>query len=269
VVGDRREADEVRDEMARIDSQLLDTLERRARAARKLRELRRDQPPALPVTNHALIANLIARSTGDMPRHALDAILREVYAACLALELPVKVAFAGPGGGPEHAAALQRFGAGASLVPAETPARALDDVSRRGAEFAVVPFETARDGPVLSTIQALASSDLRVAEVLESEGVRYAVVGTRPSGRTGSDVTALVFSLQDSPGALLDVLRVFAERSINLTNVLSHPVQGKPWTYLFYVEMAGHFTDRSIVTAFEELKRLTPFFKLLGSYPAP
>jgi chorismate mutase/prephenate dehydratase len=108
-----------------------------------------------------------------------------------------------------------------------------------------------------------------VAEVLESESVRYAVVGTRPSGRTGKDVTAIVSSVHDSPGALLDVLRVFAERSINLTNVLSHPVKGKPWTYLFYIEMAGHFTDRSIVAAFEEMKRLAPFFKLLGSYPAP
>jgi chorismate mutase len=269
VVGDRRESDDLRDEMARIDSQLIETLDKRARAARHLRELRRDQPPTLPVTNHALIADLVARSTGDMPRDALEAILREVYKACLALEMPVKVAFAGREGGADEAAVLQRFGAGANLVPAQTTAQALEEVSRRGAEFAVVPFETAGEGPVLSTILALASSDLRVAEVIESERVRYAVVGTRPSGRTGKDVTALVFSVQDSPGALLDVLRVFAERSINLTNVLSHPVREKPWTYLFYVEMGGHFTDRSIVAAFEEMKRLTPFFKLLGSYPAP
>jgi prephenate dehydratase len=33
--------------------------------------------------------------------------------------------------------------------------------------------------------------------------------------------------------------------------------------------MPGHFTDRTLVTAFEEMKRLTRFFKLLGSYPAP
>jgi prephenate dehydratase/chorismate mutase len=269
VAGDRREAEELREEMARIDAQLLDGLDKRARAARKLRELRRDQPPTLPVTNHALIADLVARSTGDMPKDAVEAILREVYGACLALEQSVKVAFVGPDGGPDHAAALQRFGKGASLVSSASTAEALDDVSRRRTEFAVVPFETADEGPVLSTILALTSGELRVAEVLESESVRYAVVGTRPSGRTGKDVTAIVSSVHDSPGALLDVLRVFAERSINLTNVLSHPVKGKPWTYLFYIEMAGHFTDRSIVAAFEEMKRLAPFFKLLGSYPAP
>ncbi|MGO9833197.1 MAG: prephenate dehydratase domain-containing protein [Polyangiaceae bacterium] len=266
---ERRETNEVRDEMARLDVELLGVLDKRARAARRLRELRRDQPTSLPSTSHALIGDLVARSTGDMPREAVAVILGEVYAACLALELPVAVVFAGEAGSPEQAAALHRFGSGAHLVPLPTAPNALEEVSRRHAEFAVVPFETATDGPVHSTILALAATDLRIVEVIESEGVRYAVVGTRPSGRTASDVTAIVFRIQDTPGALLDVLRVFAERSINLTNVLSHPVEGKAWTYLFYVEMAGHFTDRTLVTAFEEMKRLTRFFKLLGSYPAP
>lgn len=269
MAAERREADELRDEMVRIDELLLVTLDRRARASRQLRELRKDQPPSLPVTNHAHIGDLLARSAGDMPREALAVILREVYAACLTLELPLTVACAGPVGGPDQAAALGRFGSGANLVPAETATLALDEVSHRRAEFAVIPWETATGGPVHLTILALTSTDLRISEVIESDGVRYAVVGTRPSGRTASDVTAVVFSAQDSPGALLDVLRVFAERGVNLTNVLSHPVEGKPWTYLFYVEMVGHFTDRALVAAFEEMKRLTRFFKLLGSYPAP
>ena len=95
------------------------------------------------------------------------------------------------------------------------------------------------------------------------------MVGARPSSRTGDDVTSLVFSVQDAPGSLLDVLKVFAERGINLSNIQSHPVEGQTWQYLFYVDMAGHFTDRPLVMAFEEMKRITRFFKVLGSYPAP
>jgi len=269
VAAERRELDELREEMVRLDEQLIATLDKRARASRQLRELRKEQPPSLPLTNQARIGDLVARSAGDMPRESLAVIIREVYAACLTLELPLAVACAGPDGGPDQAAALRRFGSGTNLVAADSAALALEAVSRRHAEFAVIPWETATGGPVHPTILALSSTDLRVAEVLESDHVRYAVVGTRPSGRTASDVTAIVFSAQDSPGSLLDVLRVFAERGVNLTNVLSHPVEGKPWTYLFYVEMIGHFTDRALVTAFEEMKRLTRFFKLLGSYPAP
>jgi chorismate mutase/prephenate dehydratase len=75
--------------------------------------------------------------------------------------------------------------------------------------------------------------------------------------------------VHDAPGSLLDVLKVFAERGINLTNIQSHPTEGETWSYLFYVEMAGHLTDRPLVMAFEEMKRITRFFKVLGSYPAP
>jgi len=352
----KREVDELRQEIAKLDAQVLVALDKRARAARRLREVRKDAAASLPLTDHAAIRALVARSTGDMPHDALRDIFREIFAACLALELPVKVAYVGPEGGPGHAAARGRFGRGSNLVAGETTAAALEEVTRKRAEFAVMPFETAAEGPVPSTILALMASDLRICEVLDAtfelhlmnrtgnaadidkvyataadhalcerflaaqsprpavldvktplmacqlavedhgaaaiasetfgaqlglevarrnvldaggERVRYAVAGARPSSRTGDDVTSLVFSVQDAPGSLLDVLKVFAERGINLSNIQSHPVEAQAWQYLFYVDMAGHFTDRPLVMAFEEMKRITRFFKVLGSYPAP
>jgi chorismate mutase/prephenate dehydratase len=351
----KREIDELRQEMARLDAQLLTTLEKRAKAARKIGELRKDQPAALTLHDRASIRALVARAGGDMPQEALKEIFREVFAACLALELPVKIAFAGPEGGAAHAAARSRFGAGGNLIACETGAGALEAVSRKRAEFAVVPIETSTDGPVQTTVAALMATDLKIAEQIESQfalhlmnrtgnaadiekvyataadhalcqralaalsprvsvmdvktplfacqlavedhgsaalttevfgaqlgldvakrnvldrggdRVRYAIVGSRPSGRTGNDVTAFVFSVHDAPGALLDGLRQFAERQINLTKIQSRPVQGEAWTYLFFCEVSGHFTDRPLVAAFEELKRLTKLFKVLGSYPA-
>ncbi len=98
------------------------------------------------------------------------------------------------------------------------------------------------------------------------EGVRYAIVGTRPSSRTGGDLTALVFALSNSPGALHEVLKQFAERGVNLTKIQSSPTPGETWQYLFYLEVQGHATDRPIVGALEEVRRQSKFFKLLGSY---
>ncbi len=346
--------------MARLDSRLVAILDERARLARRLGELRRDHAATMPVADHTAMRELVERSSGDMPRESLRAIVREVFAAGLSLELPVKVAFVGPEGGPGHASARRRFGSGASnLVAAETPGDALEEVSRKRAEFAVVPFETSTEGPLQSTILALMARDLRIAEVLDddfdlhvmsrggvfgeiekiyataadyalchrflegfvegrapriavvqvktprmacqlaleeaggaalanggfgalqglavaqsnvrdsdSARVRHAVTGLRPSSRTSDEATSFVFSVQDAPGSLLDVLRVFAERGIRLTKIQSHPADGGSWSYLFYVEAAGHFTDRPLVTAFEEIKRMTRLFKLLGSYPA-
>ncbi len=98
--------------------------------------------------------------------------------------------------------------------------------------------------------------------------VRFAVVGSRPPARTGEDATALVFSVEDSPGALLQVLSQFSERGINVIKIHSHPVPGAGWSYLFFVEVWGHATDRSLVTAFDEVRRRTKIFKVLGSYAA-
>jgi chorismate mutase/prephenate dehydratase len=98
--------------------------------------------------------------------------------------------------------------------------------------------------------------------------VRFAVVGARPPARTGEDATALVFSVEDSPGALLQVLSQFSERGINVIKIHSHPVPGAGWSYLFFVEVWGHATDRSLVTAFDEVRRRTKIFKVLGSYAA-
>jgi chorismate mutase / prephenate dehydratase len=127
-----------------------------------------------------------------------------------------------------------------------------------------------------STAAALVSESFALEEGLQAvhtnvrdagdDRVRYAVIANRPSSKTGADLTALVFSVNDSPGALHEVLRRFAERDINLTKIESRPTGGEEWVYLFFLEIVGHLTDRHVVTALDEVKRSTRFFKILGSY---
>ncbi len=296
-MSDRKRASaELLQQVAKLDLQILAALDHRARLSRKLRELREGEAPQLPSERRSL-HELVARGHGDMPPESVETIFREIFSACLALELPVKVVYAGPEEGPAHAAAQARFGKTADLRAASTTMGAFEEVAARKAEFAVVPIETKLEGIVQPTVLALVATELKIVSAIESsssgtapaeqEGarpasapdrVRYAVVGTRPSSRTGDDVTALVFHVPDAPGALLDVLRQFAERGVNLLRIQSQPTQvtgqltgqatgeGTGWSYLFFVEVVGHPTDRPLVTAFEEVKRLTKFFKVLGSY---
>ncbi|CAN5805601.1 prephenate dehydratase [soil metagenome] len=104
---------------------------------------------------------------------------------------------------------------------------------------------------------------------LGPERMRFAMVSQRPSGRTGDDSTACVFSVNDAPGALLGVLKVFADRGINLKKIQSRPAASEEWDYLFFLELSGHPTDRTLVSALEEVRQRTRFFKVLGSYPTP
>ena len=98
------------------------------------------------------------------------------------------------------------------------------------------------------------------------ERVRWAIVGTRPSSRTGNDLTGLVVAVNDSPGALHALLHQFAERGVNLTRIQSRPTPGHTWEYVFFIEVQGHATDRPIIGALEEVRKLSKFFKVLGSY---
>jgi chorismate mutase/prephenate dehydratase len=113
--------------------------------------------------------------------------------------------------------------------------------------------------------------ELRVArENIGDEGearIRYGIVGRLPAPRSGSDATALLFSVHDRPGALHAILAHFKERHCNLRRIQSRPVPGEGWEYLFYVEVSGHMTDRSLVAALEGVKREAKMLKILGSFP--
>lgn len=349
----RREVDELRQEIRKIDTQLLSALEKRGKLSKRIGELRKSMtvPPALP--DRGQIEELVTKSGGDIPQAALREIFREIVAACFSLEQPVVVAYCGLDGGFAHAAARSRFGVAAEYLSADTVAAAIDEVSRQRASYAVVPFETRADGLLQSTIAALTHSEVKIvgafelvvnlqlaskagsvaeiekvyaiakdrahcqrflandlpgAQVLDvktplgacqlaasdpraaalvhegftaefsleiikrnvrddgDERVRYAIVGSRPSSRTGNDLTGLVFAVNDSPGALHEILKQFAERGVNLTKIQSRPTPGESWQYLFFIEVQGHATDRAIIGAIEEVRRLSKFFKVVGSY---
>ena len=98
---------------------------------------------------------------------------------------------------------------------------------------------------------------------------RFGVVGNRLPSRTGQDRTVLAMAPGDQPGALHRALQPLADREINLTRVESRPSTGTEWRHVFFLELDGHITDRAILTAVEELRRIARYAKVLGSYPRP
>jgi prephenate dehydratase len=80
--------------------------------------------------------------------------------------------------------------------------------------------------------------------------------------------TSLVFATLHTPGALYNVLGELASRGINLTKIESRPRRNRPWHYVFYVDLEGHWQDAAVHRALIGLLARTAFLKLLGSYPA-
>jgi prephenate dehydratase len=84
----------------------------------------------------------------------------------------------------------------------------------------------------------------------------------------GKAKTSLVFAVKNIPGALHRALGEFSLRGINLLKIESRPLVGKPWEYLFYVDLEGSPRTKTVAHALHDVQRFSTFLRVLGSYPA-
>jgi chorismate mutase/prephenate dehydratase len=96
---------------------------------------------------------------------------------------------------------------------------------------------------------------------------RFFVIGHQDTNPTGNDKTSIVFSVRHAPGTLMEALKAFSSRNINLTKLESRPSRLTPWEYYFYTDFEGHLTEPNIQEALKALKEDTLYIKVLGSYP--
>ncbi len=80
--------------------------------------------------------------------------------------------------------------------------------------------------------------------------------------------TSLVFSTKNIPGALFKALSALALRDLNLVKIESRPLRGKPWEYLFYLDLVGRSNDPVVQKALGHLEELADFIRVLGTYRA-
>jgi hypothetical protein len=149
-------------------------------------------------------------------------------------------------------------------------------------------FHTARDEPRGALLQTLFAYPLRPAEALarlfdrsdtilarwDAMTVRRRVVGlaagdahARIGIRSGEPTdNSLALPLPNAPGALFKALSVFALRDIDLTKLESRPIRGRPWEYLFYVDLGLGRSDVRCSRAVVHLAESARWVKTLGSY---
>jgi prephenate dehydratase len=149
---------------------------------------------------------------------------------------------------------------GAERVPATSTARAAAHVAEVGGnEVAIVnPLAAERYG-----LEVLARNIADSA----TNSTRFVVVGRTLPPRTGWDKTSLVVFIESNkPGALLQLLEIFAERDLNLTKIESRPTKAELGDYCFFLDVEGHLADERVGDALAAVKRTHRDVKVLGSY---
>jgi prephenate dehydratase len=120
---------------------------------------------------------------------------------------------------------------------------------------------SARAGEVFG-LKSLAAS----VQDFDDNITRFLVVGAAPLPHRAPDKTSIVFSLPNEPGSLFKALSVFALRGISLTKLESRPIQGRPWEYLFYVDLAAARDEVHCTRALAHLGEFAPLLRTLGTY---
>jgi prephenate dehydratase len=88
-----------------------------------------------------------------------------------------------------------------------------------------------------------------------------------PLGNEGVDKMSVAFAVEHRPGTLVAALQALANVGVDLSQIESRPVPGKPWEYVFYVDLRVAdevMADAAIVA----LKPHCGMVKELGRYKA-
>ena len=88
----------------------------------------------------------------------------------------------------------------------------------------------------------------------------------KPRAERNADKTSLAFSVKNIPGALFKALSVFALRDISLSKIESRPMRGRPWEYVFFVDLLRG-DDKDSRNALRHLSEVAELVKVLGIYP--
>ncbi|MBS1814370.1 MAG: prephenate dehydratase [Acidobacteria bacterium] len=82
-----------------------------------------------------------------------------------------------------------------------------------------------------------------------------------------ADKMSVAFAVEHKPGSLVGVLQQLAALGVDLTRIESRPVPGRPWEYIFYVDLRFPTPDTPDHVA-EILQKQCHMFKEIGRYAA-
>ncbi len=152
----------LRNEIDRLDEEILARLAERARCAQRVGEIKRGNMFYRPEREAQVLRRLADLNPGPLADDAVKTIFREVMSACLGLEQPLKVAYLGPAGTFSESASRKHFGSAPDFLPMPT----IDDVFRAveagNADYGVVPVENSTEGAVGGTLDLLLANPLKV-----------------------------------------------------------------------------------------------------------
>jgi len=165
-MSDETQLSEIRDRIDQIDLQIQELLNARATAAQEVAQIKLSLDPEAvfyrPEREAQVLRMVKERNRGPLDAESVAVLFREIMSACLALELPLKVAYLGPAGTFTQAAAYKHFGHAVNTVSMAAISDVFQEVETGSCHYGVVPVENSSEGVVSHTLDMFLNSPLKI-----------------------------------------------------------------------------------------------------------
>ena len=155
---------EHRQAIDQLDAHIVRLLNERTRHVLAIGDLKRKLGEEIyaPHRERAVFERVCESNAGPMTNDQLCAIYREIMSSALALEKSMTIAYFGPEATFTHQAAIQKFGASLNYSAQKTIGDVFTEVSKKTADYGVVPVENSTEGVVTHTLDMFVDSDLKI-----------------------------------------------------------------------------------------------------------
>jgi chorismate mutase/prephenate dehydratase len=199
---DNRSLEQVRADIDAIDREIQELINRRARCAQRVADIKLADVLAAreagdanaevvyyrPEREAQVLNRIIDRNPGPLAPETVAHVFREIMSACLALEKPLQVAYLGPEGTFTQAAAIKHFGHAAVCVSQSTIDNVFSQVESGECNYGVVPVENSTEGMVSHTLDNFMDSALKISGEVEMAITHHLLVA---AGTGCEDVTRI------------------------------------------------------------------------------
>ncbi|MEK9627455.1 MAG: prephenate dehydratase [Nitrospinota bacterium] len=160
--------DDLRQQIDKIDDQLLKLISRRGLLAQKIGEEKTLQGKNthfhVPQRERAILDRMNDQNKGPFPASSINSIFREVFSATLALEKPLRIAFLGPDTTFSHQVAIKHFGHSCKFNSCSNIESVFSEVELGNSDYGVVPVENSIEGVVNRTLDCFVDSPLHICD---------------------------------------------------------------------------------------------------------
>jgi len=101
----------------------------------------------------------------------------------------------------------------------------------------------------------------------QNNSTRFLVLSSQDVKPSNNDKTSIVVATKNKPGAIAELVAPFAKNKVSMTKLESRPSKIGMWEYVFFIDIEGHQTHKSVKAALATIESKASFMKILGSYP--